>query len=249
MIDDPLFYIFTQNILLDCFCYFFFKIVSANSLFITGSTRTVFIVGTDASARANAFRVTTDGYCRGQNAFSGSGADYAEYFEWADGNPDGEDRRGYFVTLEGRKIRKATGADAYILGVISTTPAMIGNTYSDLWQGMYVTDIFGERLKETIEVEAATDPDTGEVIPAHTETRFKLNPEYDPAQPYVGRHERPEWGAVGIVGQLVAIDDGTCTVNGYCKVTDSGTGTQSEERTAYRVMERLDDTHIRIFLR
>ena len=215
----------------------------------TEGTQFIVGVGTSNDARANAFRVTTDGYCRGQNAFSGSGADYAEYFEWADGNPNGEDRRGYFVTLEGRKIRKATEADAYILGVISTTPAMIGNTYSDLWQGMYVTDIFGKRLTETVEVEAATDPDTGEEIPAHTETRFMLNPEYDPAQPYAGRHERPEWAAVGLVGQLVVIDDGTSVVNGYCKVTDSGTGTQSEERTAYRVMERLDADHIRIFLR
>ncbi len=215
------------------------------------ATGTQFIVGvgTGTGAQSNAFRVTTDGYCRGQNAFSGSGADYAEYFEWLDGNANGEDRRGYFVTLEGNKIRKATAADEYILGVISATPAMIGNTYSDMWQGMYMTDIFGKRLTETVEVAAATDPDTGEVIPAHTETRFILNPEYDPEQPYAGRNERAEWDTVGIVGQLVVIDDGTCEVNGYCKVADGGTATISEEKTAYRIIERLDATHIRIFIK
>lgn len=215
----------------------------------TTGTQFIVGVGTGTSARANAFRVTTDGYCRGQNAFSGSGADYAEYFEWLDGNANGEDRRGYFVTLEGNKIRKATAADEYILGVISATPAMIGNTYSDMWQGMYMTDIFGKRLTETVEVAAATDPDTGEVIPAHTETRFILNPEYDPEQPYAGRNERAEWDTVGIVGQLVVIDDGTCEVNGYCKVADGGTATKSEEKTAYRIIERLDATHIRIFIK
>ncbi|MBS5725078.1 MAG: hypothetical protein KHW59_04760 [Clostridiales bacterium] len=215
----------------------------------TTGTQFIVGVGTGTSARANAFRVTTDGYCRGQNAFSGSGADYAEYFEWLDGNPEDEDRRGYFVTLEGEKIRKATAADTYILGVISATPAMIGNTYSDMWRGMYMTDIFGERLTETVEVTAATDPDTGEVIPAHTETRFILNPEYDPEQPYEGRNDRAEWAAVGIVGQLVVIDDGTCETNGYCTVADGGTATKSEEKTAYRVMERLDATHIRIFIK
>lgn len=215
----------------------------------TTGTQFMVGVGTSANARANAFRVTADGYCRGQNAFTGSGADYAEYFEWIDGNTDGEDRRGYFVTLEGDKIRKATAEDEYILGVVSVTPALIGNTYSDMWQGMYVTDVFGQRLTETVEAEEYTDPATGETVPAHTETRFVIHPDYDPNQPYAGRHERVEWDAVGIVGQLVVIDDGTCEANGYCKVANDGTATKSKEKTEYRVMERLDETHIRIFVK
>ena len=49
------------------------------------------------------------GFCRrsghsgvyGTGAFNASGADYAELFEWADGNPDHQDRAGLFVTLQG----------------------------------------------------------------------------------------------------------------------------------------------------
>jgi hypothetical protein len=33
--------------------------------------------------------------------FVPSGADYGEYFEWKDGNPNREDRRGLFVTFDG----------------------------------------------------------------------------------------------------------------------------------------------------
>ncbi len=33
-----------------------------------------------------------------KGAFNTSGADYAEYFEWLDGNPEAEDRRGYFCS-------------------------------------------------------------------------------------------------------------------------------------------------------
>ncbi len=214
-----------------------------------GGTQFIVGVGTGDTARTNAFRVTSDGYCRGQNAFSGSGADYAEYFEWMDGNPNKEDRRGCFVTLEGDKIRKADVGDDYILGVVSATPALIGNTYSDMWQGMYMTDIFGERLTEMVEVPETVDEQTGMAIPAHTETRFVINPAYDSDQPYAGRNERSEWDAVGIVGQLVVIDDGTCEINGYCRVAEGGTAVKSEVKTKYRVMERLDDTHVKIFIK
>ena len=196
-----------------------------------------------------AVRVAAGGDGRGQNAFSGSGADYAEYFEWLDGNPNQEDRRGYFVTLEGDKIRKANAGDAYILGVVSATPALIGNTYSDMWQGMYMTDIFGERLTETVEIPERVDVQTGETVPAYMETRFIINPAYDPDQPYAGRNERSEWNAVGIMGQLVVIDDGTCQVNGYCRIADGGTAANADEKTPYRVIERLDNTHIRIFIK
>ena len=39
-------------------------------------------------------------------------------------------------------------------------------------------------------------------------------------RPYVGRSSRPEWDAVGMIGQLVVIDDGTCEVNKYCRASD-----------------------------
>ncbi len=213
------------------------------------TTGSAFIVGAGSETFANAFRVTNDGYCYGQNAFGASGADYAEYFEWADKNLNGEDRRGYFVTLEGNKIRKANGSDSYLLGIVSATPVIEGNAYTDQWQGMYQTDIFGQRLTKTVEVPESIDEKTGKKFPAHTETRYILNHHYDASREYRGRNERPEWSPVGMMGQLVVIDDGSCEVDGFCQVADGGIATKSDTPTSCRVIERLDVDHIRVLLR
>ena len=236
----------------------------ASSLDGTGGSLFVVGNGTGASKRSNVFRASAEGKCYGLNAFLSSGADFAEYFEWADGNPNGEDRRGRFVTLDGDKIRYANADDDYILGVVSTIGAFIGNAYSEIWQGRYLTDEFGDYLTETVEVPETTverevqkvvNKLTGEttteviteVIPAHTETRYILNPDYDPEQKYISREFRKEWSPVGFHGQVVVIDDGTCQVNGYCKPSTDGTATASE--TGYRVMKRIDNTHVRVLVK
>ena len=54
-----------------------------------------------------------------------TGADYAEYFEFEDGNPTKEDRIGYLVELSGAKIKLANGTD--ILGAVSSTMGVIGD--------------------------------------------------------------------------------------------------------------------------
>lgn len=212
---------------------------------LTGMTGDLFIIGngTSYTAKGNAFRVTTAGKAYGLSAFAGSGADYAEYFEWKDGNVNNEDRRGYFVTLDGDKIKIASSNDDYILGVVSATPVIEGDIQSEQWCEMYLKDIFGNKLIETVEVEETTD-ENGKVIPAHKESRWVLNPEYDSSKQYVSRDKRKEWSAIGMLGKLVVIDDGTCQVNGYCKVSDNGTATASD--TGYRVISRLDENHIKI---
>ena len=222
----------------------------------SATTGTLFIVGkgTSSSARSNALRVVADGSVLGTKSYTSSGADYAEYYEWSDGNINGEDRRGRFVTFDdGNKIRIANNSDDYILGVISADPSVIGNGYTDEWQGMYLTDVYGQRLTEIVEIpEQIIKDEVGDIIkiiPAHTETQFVINPDYDASKKYVGRDERQEWTIVGTHGQLVVVDDGTCQVNSYCKVSDGGIATKSSEKTEYRIVERLDDTHIRIVIR
>ena len=208
----------------------------------------IFIVGYGTSSTsANAFRITAAGKCYGSTSFGSSGADYAEYFEWQDGNENNEDRRGLFVTLDGDKIRLANGNDDYIVGVISANPSVIGDVQSENWHGMYKKDVFGQPLTETVEVPESTDEKTGEVIPAHTATFFVVNPDYNPDEEYTSREFRKEWACVGLMGKLIVVDDGTCEVNGYCKVTDGGKATKAD--TGYRVMKRLDDTHIQILYR
>ena len=225
------------------------------------STGDAFIIGNGTnSATSNAFRVTYAGEVYGTGAYSSTGADYAEYFEWTDGNPEGEDRRGRFVTLDGEKIRLANAEDNYILGVISANPCVKGDVYADDWQGKYLTDVFGEKLTQTVHIEAeygdqiVVDPETGEekveTVMIHDEydaVQWILNPNYNSKQEYVSRESRKEWSPVGFMGKLVLVDDGTCEVNGYCKSGEEGVATKSDN--GYRVMERLDENHIKVLVR
>lgn len=189
------------------------------------------------SARANAFRAAAAGvYSSG--SYHSSGADYAEYFEWLDGNPHGEDRRGRFVRLDGEKILLAESIEDDILGIVSGNPSVVGDSYEDQWQGQYLTDIYGELLTEDYTDEDGT-----------TRKVWVLNPDYNPDKPYVPRSERQEWSAVGMMGKLIVIDDGTCRPNDYCVPTTGGIATRSEGRVGYRVLSRIDDTHIKVLIK
>lgn len=226
-----------------------------------GTAGDAFIIGNGTfSTFSNAFRVAYNGSVYGLASYSSSGADYAEYFEWKDGNPDNEDRRGRLVTLDGEKIRFATADDEYILGVVSANPCVKGDVYSDDWQGKYLTDVFGQRLTQTVHIPARyeeqeiTDPETGEtttenvlIEDEHDAVQWVLNPDYDPEQEYISREDRKEWTSIGLMGKLVVIDDGTCEVNGYCKAGVNGIATKADD--GYRVMARIDDTHIRVLVR
>lgn len=213
------------------------------------STEALFSIGygTDTT-RANALTIYGDGRCKGVAAFLSSGADYAEYFEWSDGNPDNEDRRGRFVTLDGDKIQIANEGD-FVIGVISASPCFVGNTQSEEWQGKYLVDVFGEKIFVDVEIPEQTDKETGKVIPAHTVKQLALNPDYNPEQEYVPREYRQEWAAVGMIGQIIVIDDGTCEVNGYCTVAEKGIATKATGITSYRVMSRIDENHIKILVK
>lgn len=46
---------------------------------------------------------------------------YTETYEWKDGNPDNEDRTGYFVKLESGKLIKCSGSTGFILGITTST--------------------------------------------------------------------------------------------------------------------------------
>lgn len=225
------------------------NISSSGPAHVGDVTGDIFIIGngTARNERSNAFRVTTAGKAYGLANFSGSGAGVAELYEWQDGNPDNEDRRGLFVTLDGEKIKIASPDDDYILGTIDPCPYVVGDVQSEIWKDMYLKDVFGEKMIETVEVEETTD-ENGQVIPAHTEERWILNPEYDPTQKYISRDERSEFVAITSKGKVVMIDDGTCQVNGYCTVGENGVATASETNYAVRVMERIDDTHIKVYI-
>lgn len=203
----------------------------------------VFVVGGgNEVARSNAFRVQQNGSVFG-GEYHASGADYSEIYEWQDGNPDAEDRAGRFVVLDGECIRLAEAEDDVrdILGIVSANPSVVGDSHDDQWRGMYLRDVFGRLIYEDVEIEDPGHP--GQTI---WKRRRKLNPAYDSSQVYIPQSERPEKSAIGLVGKLVLIDDGTCQVNGWCAAGAGGIAVQSRQRTRFRVMSRLGPTHIRV---
>lgn len=205
------------------------------------------------SSQANAYTLDWQGNGTFAGTVSSStGADYAEYFEWKDGNPNNEDRVGYIVTLDGDKIVKAdTGDD--ILGICSGTAMVLGDSAEWNWSKRYLTDDFGRIIYEDYDVEheEIKDEETGKVIEEAWIEHIhapKQNPDYDASQPYAKRANRPEWQIVGMMGKIYVRDDGSCVVNGYADVKD-GIATKASGKTNMRVMERVSDNIVRVLMK
>lgn len=182
----------------------------------------------DGSLTQNsAMQVDFSGNVYAGGAYKTIGADYAEYFEWLDGNVDNQDRIGLFVTLDGDKIKLAN-KDDYILGVISANPSIVGNSAELDWHDKYKTDVYGRLIYDE----------------SHNPIVSK---NYNDTLEYVPRGARKEYSKVGLLGQLVVQDDGTCKINGYCTASVNGVATKSD--SGYRVIKRIDETHIKIILK
>lgn len=208
-----------------------------------------FIIGNgNSSGRANALTVSTTGNLAIAGTMSSAGADYAEFFEWKDGNPEAEDRVGYIVALDGDKIILANEGD-YILGVVSGTATVLGDNPEWNWAKRWITDDFGRIQYEDKVIHHEAEERNGETIPAWDETIKApvVNPDYNPDQKYIKRADRPEWSVVGMMGKLYVRDDGTCQVNGYAKPIN-GVATASTSGTM-RVIERVSDNVIRVVIK
>lgn len=175
----------------------------------------------------SAMQVDFSGNVYAGGAYKTTGADYAEYFEWLDGNTKNQDRVGLFVTLDGDKIKLANKGD-YILGVISANPSIVGNSAELDWHDKYKTDVYGRLIYDE----------------SHN---LILNENYNDTLEYIPRGARKEYSKVGLLGQLVVQDDGTCEVNGYCMASVNGVATKSD--SGYRVIKRIDKTYIKIILK
>ena len=215
----------------------------------TDTSGDVFVVGIGTpSARKNGFRVAYDGNCYAATAMNSTGADYAECFEWIDGNPENEDRVGLMTAFEGTKIRFANADDPIeIIGIVSAIPAVVGDNYADEWCGKYQKDKYGRMITEH-KVYAEVLDDEGNVIKsAYEADEYVLNPDYKPDEKYIPRLERAEYDAVGTHGKLVVRDDGSCEVGGFCRSGENGIATASE--SGFYVMERIDDETIRVYIK
>ena len=116
-----------------------------------------------------------------------TGADFAESFEWNDGNPDNEDRVGLFVKLatndSGAPNGKIEVGGENTIGPVSAAPGFISNATPMKWKSMYLRDDFDREIKDS------------EGIPT-------LNPAYDESHNYTSRSARKEWSPIGMVGRL-----------------------------------------------
>lgn len=227
----------------------------------TNTTGTAFVIGngTSKTALSNAFSVMFDGTVKAMSTITASTtADYAEFFEWLDENPDSEDRVGYFVTMDGDKIRIANSDDGYILGVVSGEPFVLGNGDCDTWNGMFLHDEFrrtvyepAPKIEEILDDEGNPTGEFEEIKGEFEGTRPKLNPEYDHTKIYTSRFDRPEWSPVGMLGVLAVRHDGTAKVNGYVTVADGGIATACDKNAenSYRVIKANTDSVVEIIFR
>lgn len=222
------------------------NIVSTTGTYNTrGDYAFIYGNGTSNTSRSNAYTLDWQGNGTFAGTVSSStGADYAEYFEWKDGNPNNEDRVGYIVTLDGDKIVKANYGDD-ILGICSGTAMVLGDSAEWNWSKRYLTDDFGRIIYEDYDVDYKED--NGEITKRHIHAP-KQNPDYDTTKAYTKRADRPEWQIVGMMGKLYVRDDGSCVVNGYADVKD-GIATKATGKTNMRVMERINDSIVRVLLK
>jgi hypothetical protein len=155
--------------------------------------------------------------------FSGS-ADYAEMFEWDDGNANQMDRRGFFVSLtNGNKI-VAGGSD--IIGVISARPVIVGDAAELGWHGRHLHDEFGLPLYERID---------GQYVP-------QTNPSYDPTLSYTSRRDRKEWGVVGLMGKLYVRSAQVLSAGSRCTSNSSGYAITGSDYRILRIVRQATTT-------
>lgn len=244
----------------------------------TGTTVTfpfILGIGTSDAARDNGFAISPTGEVYAKNATINTGIDYAEAFEWADGNPDNEDRTGLFVKLEGDKISLANKGEEYI-GIISATPNVVGDEGAMNWHSKYIKDDFGRVIYEDVleEAPSLTEKQASRLKDLESKselneresnrlmklkairdyepkmiTRPKLNPDYSADTEYVPRSARKEWSNVGLLGQLRVQDDNTANAGDNVVPTTGGIATKSNEGTGYKVIKRIKEGIVQVLVK
>jgi len=137
---------------------------------------------------------------------------------------------GYFVTLNTDGKIKIASATDNIIGIVSSNPGVIGNAADDEWCNKYLKDDFGRYILDA-------------------NGAMQLNPEYDDTREYIPRSQRKEWVVVGMMGQIIMYDDGTCTPGGFCMSNNDGKATAASERTNIIMLSRIKENIIKVFIK
>jgi hypothetical protein len=147
-----------------------------------------------------------DGDLDADGSYSSGGADYAEYFESKDGSSIAV---GTTVKLDGEKIVPCKSEDNPI-GVVrpNHSSSAVGNASPFRWNNKYLKDDYGSPIYEDVVTEDG-----------RTESRKKVNPNYDESKEYIPRKDRDEWNIVGLLGQ-VQITKGQPVASSWIKMKD-----------------------------
>jgi len=196
---------------------------SANSVVLDAANQSAGPVGGGATAVPPTVAGIGNVYLDTGGYFTGS-ADYAEMFEWDDGNVNSADRRGFFVSLvNGNKIEIG---NSDVIGVVSARPAVIGDAAELGWQGQYVTDEFGTPLYDRVE---------GKMVP-------RVNPNFDATQRYTPRRTRKEWGTIGLLGKLYVRSAQILNAGNRCSANSTGYAVSGNDYRILRVIRQATAT-------
>ncbi len=152
------------------------------------------------------------------------GADYAEMFEWNDGNVNSADRRGLFVSLVNGNKLSVGGSN--VIGVVSSSPVVIGDAAELSWHGKYERDEFGGIVYQTIDGMRRPKPSTS----------------YIPTQTYTPRRMRKEWAPIGLVGKLHVRSAQALTAGNKCSANSSGYAVSGNDYHILRVIRQPTST-------
>ena len=224
------------------------SVIQANDSVRAANSAYSFFRGNSSNGADVEFHLRGDGTAYADGTWEAGGADYAEYFEWKDGNSSSEDRRGFSVVLDGNKIVASADSDdaSKIIGVISSNPSVVGDGAWNKWNQKHLTDDYGTYIYEdytqtewTIVEEGKDDifhtyqtdlipdglavPDDA-VVTAKDEDgnnlqRRKLNPDWNKDTAYISRKDRKEWDTVGLMGKL-RLKKGQPTGTNWIKMRD-----------------------------
>ena len=186
-------------------------IMNSNRVKSPGNYHVVAGYGSSGSASTSNIKVdvnTFSGHLTLAGKLTQNSADIAELYESQSGESI---PLGTIVTLDAGKIRRAQ-PDEPILGVISGTAALIANDKTYHHKDRYLVDDYGVLVTEHKQV--AFEDDKGNVYYEWRDIPVE-NPKYDPNLPYLSRSERPEWNAVGLLGQIYTNVDKDVIANDF----------------------------------
>ena len=145
-------------------------------------------------------------------------------FEWNDGNVNSADRRGLFVSLVNGNKLSVGGSN--VIGVVSSSPVVIGDAAELSWHGKYERDEFGGIVYQTIDGMRRPKPSTS----------------YIPTQTYTPRRMRKEWAPIGLVGKLHVRSAQALTAGNKCSANSSGYAVSGNDYHILRVIRQPTST-------